>query len=115
MGYYTHFQVILGGVIKENKEQLVKAIKEHCPDLLSLLEYEYYNYNYEGFLEEEEEYVYGKWYDFKEEMTELSKHFPNLNITVYGHGEEIGDEWVLYVKAGKTEKHHVEFPTSTLW
>ena len=38
-----------------------------------------------------------------------------LNITVYGHGEEIGDEWVLYVKAGKTEKHHVEFPTSTLW
>lgn len=115
MGYYTHFKIVLGKSTNENKEQLIKDIKKYCSGLTSFLEYEYTNYDYNDIVTEYGEYVYGKWYNFEEEMVELSKHYPNLNITVNGHGEQIGDEWVLYVKAGKTEKHHVEFPKSTLW
>lgn len=48
-------------------------------------------------------------------MSELSKHYPNLNITIQGSGEEVEDNWIMYIKAGKTEHHRAEFPTSTLW
>lgn len=115
MGYYTHFKIVLGKSTNENKEQLIKDIKKYCSGLASFLEYEYTNYDYNDIVTEYGEYVYGKWYNFEEEMVELSKHYPNLNITVNGHGEQIGDEWILYVKAGKTEYHRAEFPTSTLW
>lgn len=116
MGYYTDFKIVLGNVEQENKEQIIEGLKKYCPDLVSMLKYEFReNLEYDDIVTENGEFINGKWYNHKEEITELSKHFPNLNITIHGHGEEIGDEWILYVKAGKREKHHVEFPTSALW
>ena len=114
MGYYTHFKIEFGNHSQEDSLKLKESIKQCCPSLVDALEYEYPS-EYEDYLLEEEIFLYAKWYNHKEEITELSKHFPNLNITIHGHGEEIGDEWMLYVKAGKREKHHVEFPTSALW
>ena len=116
MGYYTHFKIVLGNVEQENKEQIIESLEKHCTGLVSLLKYEFRNgCEYDGIVTKHGEYIYGKWYNFEEEMSELSKHYPNLNITIQGSGEEVEDNWIMYIKAGKTEHHRAEFPTSTLW
>lgn len=116
MGYYTHFKIVLGNVEQENKKQIIEDLEKYCPGLVSLLKCEFREgYEYDDITAKQGEYIYGKWYNFEEEMTELSKHYPNLNITIQGSGEEVEDNWKMYIKEGKTEHHRAEFPTSTLW
>lgn len=44
-----------------------------------------------------------KWYDWKPEMTDLSRAFPDLVFKVHGCGEESGDAWDAYFCAGKRQ------------
>ena len=41
-----------------------------------------------------------KWYDYREEMIELSEAFPAVLLTLHGEGEENGDVWNEYYLAG---------------
>lgn len=44
-----------------------------------------------------------KWYDWKQEMAELSRAFPDLVFKVHGWGEESDDLWDAYFCAGKRQ------------
>ena len=117
MGYYTDYKIVLGNVDQEeNKEQIKKDLEKYCSDLVSLLKCEFReNHEYDDIITERGEIIGGRWYKHEEEMTEFSKHYPNLNITLTGSGEEIEDYWVMYIKDGKAEKFKAEFPKATLW
>ena len=42
-----------------------------------------------------------KAYDFVDDMTEISKEFPDIVFQFECHGEEFGDVWKAYFKNGK--------------
>lgn len=44
-----------------------------------------------------------KWYEHDEEMTDLSRQFPENIFCLYGEGEETGDLWYTYYKNGKKQ------------
>lgn len=46
----------------------------------------------------------GKWYDFDEDITKLSKEFPDVVFRLSGDGEERGDVWVKYYMGGKSQE-----------
>lgn len=114
MGYYTNFRIEFGNHSQEDSLKLKESIKQCCPSLVDALEYEY-PIEYDNMLLDEEIYLYAKWYNFDDEICKLSEKHPDLNITVYGHGEDVGDEWVAYAKAGRVEDYTAELPTTTLW
>ncbi len=45
-----------------------------------------------------------KWYEHEKDVRELSAQFPTLFITLRGDGEEQGDQWIEYYKAGKMQR-----------
>ena len=86
MGYYTQY----------------KIHTKHSKGPEYLKDFEPYGYS---FLEEsKDEYVIqfeAKWYEWKDEMLEISDKFPKLLFTVDGDGEESGDNWRAFFKGGK--------------
>jgi len=48
--------------------------------------------------------VNAKWYDHEDHITQVSRQFPLVLITVDGEGEESGDMWRLYARNGEFEK-----------
>lgn len=56
-----------------------------------------------GFLNEEQ-----KWYNWCEDMTELSERFPSIGFILYGEGEERDDNWKAAFFGGKSEISHGE-------
>lgn len=86
MGYYTRYKL------------------EVSKKLQNLLE-DNFSFTYgEGFFEE---LLNGaepcKWYDHHEEMTSLSKQYPDILFTLRGIGEETEDNWIKYYKGGKCQ------------
>ncbi len=52
---------------------------------------------------------YTKWYDYERDILLISKEFPDVFITVNGHGEEEDDIWIQYFYNGKsTPKYYAE-------
>ena len=51
-----------------------------------------------------------KWYSHEQDMKEYSENAPDVLFTLNGEGEESGDVWVQYFKAGKcqTEKAKIQ-------
>lgn len=48
-----------------------------------------------------------KWYHMEEDMTALSARWPGYLFRLHGEGEERGDAWVYFFKAGECDKHHM--------
>ena len=46
-----------------------------------------------------------KWYEWADDMKDLSKAFPNVIFQVSGEGEEQGDIWRAWIKNGKVVIH----------
>lgn len=53
-----------------------------------------------------------KWYDFEEDMKEISKEFPDYLFVLYGEGEERDDNWraVFYNGVENYAEAHISFP-----
>jgi hypothetical protein len=45
-----------------------------------------------------------KWYEYKDNMKEISKQYKDVLFTVDGCGEESGDIWKAYFKNGKCKR-----------
>lgn len=110
MGYYTHYK------LKINEEDFNKQSE-------AFMEREYegkYEKIYMYVLKERKknkDFMYGvwendgescTWYDYKEELIELSKAFPDIVFYLSGEGEESGDVWKHYFKAGKDQESKVK-------
>ena len=112
MGYYSDFELEIQNIDKI--ENIGESVKELCPELVECIE------DYGGDVEYEVKSGFvafnAKWYERVEEMTALSKKYPELNIRVYGEGED-GEQWAEYYKNGKFEEKGVKivFEETTLW
>lgn len=125
MGYYTDYTVSLFAVKKDGKFLFDEEVKkEKVIDLFRWINkvrkeddakfypfeediddaiQEFFN-DPSGFSEEFYLEAYEvKWYDWKQEMTDLSRAFPDLVFKVHGCGEESGDVWDAYFCAGKRQ------------
>ena len=100
MGYETSYYVSVSSSVDDLTE--LCEFPAEPPDLLNLL-----NENLER-VDERDARGWCKWYDCDEELTEVSKLYPNLLIIVEGVGEEYGDIWRLYVHNGKCVRHYAE-------
>jgi len=109
VGYYTDFTLKIDG-----PEEAIEAMRNS--DYLSATDYgplfENFYHNKGGL------YHWGdvKWYEFREDMTEISKRNPDLFFTLWGDGEEDSDLWVAYFYRGKYEefKAQITYPKTTL-
>ena len=54
-----------------------------------------------------------KWYDWEEDVADLSKQFPFLLFEVEGKGEEADDWWRAYARNGKVivVEAEIKFPS----
>jgi hypothetical protein len=82
MGYYTDFKLNAEPAFPDNFEEKFYEITDY-----SLEDYE----------------LNGKWYDWNDDMINLSKIFPNTLFTVDGTGEENEDIWRAYFKNGESK------------
>ena len=92
MGYYTDFSITIKGEFdKKEMEEKIEEVTDYCFD-------EHGNRYHQNC----------KWYDNVENMTELSKFYPNNLFTVDGDGEENGDVWRRVYHNGRQEDIQVE-------
>lgn len=107
MSYYTTFEITIEridpktfaptwdkNVLKtpSNSEvpgQLVDKIQNLCEDL--------------EFDQIATLYGYAKWYDWREELVELSKQYPEFMFTVDGAGEDFPDAWICWIVNGRSQ------------
>lgn len=92
MGYYTQYN---GSVISGADEKDVAAAINKLP------EFNYKDVEFsciDDVIAQDEE----KWYDFREDMQEISKQFPDALIYIHGEGEDKHDMWDAYFKNGKS-------------
>lgn len=135
MGYYTFFQLKMQD--NNGKPLCMEKIDEINRAFLGI-EYfgagcrieDYENYEERGrksstiedyindFIND---YIFGedmKWYDWLEDMTNLSKKFPDIRFILKGEGEDRSyDTWVCYFLNGKYQQEFAEqkFKKSKLW
>ena len=96
MGYYTSFTLFFKGV--KNKEQLESIIANLEPlDIFDPNPWQHDDF-YQFYCND----IY-KWYNYKEDMEEISLMFPTCAFQLYGDGEEDDDFWVCYFLNGKSE------------
>jgi hypothetical protein len=109
MGYYTRYELeitVYGrGYEADGKEieKVIKALKAYpfengwaADDLVRLA--------LNGYSEPT------KGYEFASALTAVSASFPDLLFELQGQGENMGDVWVEYFRAGKWQKHTWQTP-----
>ena len=94
MGYYTDFTI----KIKGEDEDEEKKIQEYLENISG---YGFDNYSKELNLN-------AKWYNWEDNMPDLSKTFPHVLFQIDGEGEESGDMWRVFYHKGAKEQIKVE-------
>lgn len=84
MGYYSTFKII-----ECASDKMKEALIEESGNYKS----GWYNYRMDDV----------KWYNWKDNLTAVSKKFPNILLVLEGHGEEENDDWRAYALGGKIE------------
>ena len=90
MGYYTTFDL----TVTPDPEESLLVEEVDGESLRALL-------NEEGMIWN------SKWYTCEDDMIALSAKWPDYLFRVYGEGEEQGDVWVYFFKAGECDKHQM--------
>jgi len=100
MGYYTKFTLewAVGGAGADQE-----AVRQDVAKWIRGNEEAHYALNDDGTFFES-----AKWYDWQTDLRELSVLMPNVWFVLHGYGEESGDIWRGYAKAGKVEKVKAE-------
>ena len=119
MGYYTRFQVTwdkhedetIEGVPYESIDQ---AIEKKFNEITGIDE-ETFGCDYDVWDASNDYTVtfYAKWYDWKKDMNELSRAYPDMIFRVSGAGEEYEDLWKSIWKDGCYEIQYAEIPPFT--
>ena len=94
MGYYTSYQLEFPNKNTQNLE-LYENIISH---LRITKEWADFALDESGETNES-----CKWYDWKDDITEFSKLYPDVVFLLKGEGEESGDIWRAYFLNGKCE------------
>ncbi|NJO01150.1 MAG: hypothetical protein HC880_05130 [Bacteroidia bacterium] len=95
MGYNTYFVVTVTDDNRNTESQGSLFNEEELNEIDKALD-----------LEERRGNEFGgtsKWYDWEKDLRNLSKKYPNLFFEVEGMGEENGDLWKAWFKAGKAQ------------
>ncbi len=92
MGYLTSFNITYSEKTKE-----IKKYAEALSDANI--------HNDHGFYYNDEDCV--QWCNFKRDMLQLSIAFPDVLMTVKGHGEDDDDRWIRFFKGGKCTKQEM--------
>jgi len=85
MGYYTDFSLSHDSDIND---------EEIADNLTKISGYK---------LDHDLELYQAKWYSWNNDMSSLSKMFPDVLFTLNGVGEEHGDIWRAFFKNGKSQ------------
>ena len=95
MGYETKYKLQTVGTVLPESDPLVTVLGEK-PRKLPSFKDEIESRHGFGVLESP-----CKWYEHEEEMKALSKEHPHVLFILDGEGEESGDIWRKYFRAGK--------------
>ena len=102
MGYYTNYAV----TVEEDGDMEVSIAMADKDMRLERLVASYTDYS-NPFDEA------CKWYEWERDMIKMSKDFPKSRFMLEGEGEESGDIWRAWFKAGKSTgklKAEIKFP-----
>ena len=91
MGYCTYFTLTVDNVSNELAEALEREIETRFDFLESAAEGEWQNEV--------------TWYNWKDDMTQLSKDFPSALFELHGEGDDREDMWTAYFQNGKVQVH----------
>lgn len=97
MGYYTYFSLYVENddkIKRQIAEDLYRIIWDEKCDLYSKDEYQDIDYNDDIFCEDL------KWYDWYDDMIDISKKYPNCLFHLEGFGEDHDDWWEAHFKNG---------------
>ncbi len=97
MGYYTYYTLTASPRPPGTAEQIPA-------DILAALDIEVKKMDV--FTEGEAVFgysTYTKWYDWREDMSLLSKRFPELLFCLHGDGEDVEDLWDAWFLDGKCQ------------
>lgn len=117
MGYYTRFDIeIKTPMTRECAEQIVNRLNtiigdKDCFEITDS----------DGGFEDAtlatwnlEPYDDMKWYDWKEDMSQLADEFPDVEFRVEGDGEDRDDWWVALFKGERKQIKYCS-PPSDMW
>jgi hypothetical protein len=93
MGYYTYFTLNKIHGSDEDYDALVKDIDEKT-----------------GIDFSRDNCQEAKWYDSHEDMTELTKKYPDLTVQLDGDGENSDDLWACRYRGGESEQIEAAMP-----
>lgn len=97
MGYYTSYSLEIKGVESDiERHAVITSLRASCEDAQYALD------------ERGDVMESCKWYSWEKDMRDFSKRYPHLLFRLHGDGEETGDIWDAYFKAGKCQKAKAE-------
>lgn len=86
MGYYTNYSLSIHGATTDSEEN--ELIQE-------VIDTSGYSYVFDKACE---------WYDHESDLKTVSALHPNIVFKLHGEGDESGDLWNKYFKAGKMQE-----------
>lgn len=94
MGYYTFYTIDMVGNLPEDPQKIYDFAKERDMEFTDGFSVGKYGFDTNDMM---------KWYDHETEMRKISKEFPHILFKLHGEGEEKGDIWDEYYRAGKMQ------------